>query len=156
MLLAIWDISLYTHHMETRYTNRAGLLQVYAISVTVVLSLCNISVKSYAAGFEAIPLGTLTVTSYQPIPAQTDNSPTWTSIGDRTTKFGAAVSQDMLKDGRVKYGDVLYIPTLGYRVVNDCMNARHKNAVDLLVFTHKEEKAVGVRHIRVYKIGGLQ
>lgn len=105
---------------------------------------------------QAILLGFLTVTSYQPIRAQTDNSPTWTSIGDRTTKFGVAVSQDMLKDGRVKYGDILYIPGFGYRVVNDCMNARHKNAVDLLVFTHREEKKVGVRHLNVYKIGGPQ
>lgn len=140
--------------MNTRYA-----IPVYAICVTAVLSVCNISVKSYSAeltGFKAVSLGVLQVTSYQPIPAQTDDSPTWTSIGDRTTKFGIAVSQDMLRDGRVKYGDILYIPDFGYRVVNDCMNARHKNAVDLLVFTHREEKAVGVRRINVYRVGGLQ
>lgn len=95
----------------------------------------------------------VTLTSYQPVKAQTDDSPTWTSIGDRTTKFGAAVSQDFLKDGRLKYGDVLYVPGFGYRVVNDCMNARHKNALDLLVLTHAEEKKVGVRkNFKVYKV----
>jgi hypothetical protein len=52
----------------------------------------------------------------------------------------------------VAYGDILYIPGYGYRVVNDTMNARHKNHVDLLVNTHDEEKAVGVRHLKVFKV----
>ena len=101
---------------------------------------------------EALLLGTLTVTSYQAIPSQTDSSPGWTAIGDKTTKFGVAVSQDMLKDGRIKYGDVLLIDGYGLRVVNDCMNARHKNRIDLLVFSHAEEKRVGTRHLRVWRI----
>lgn len=99
-----------------------------------------------------ILLGTLTMTSYRPIESQTDDSPTFTSIGDRTTRFGCAVSQDMLKSGLVSYGDVLYIPGYGYRVVNDTMNARHKNHIDLLVNTHEEEKSVGVRHLKVFKV----
>lgn len=99
-----------------------------------------------------ILLGTMTLTSYRPIAEQTDSSPTYTSIGDRTTKFGCAVSQDMLKSGLVSYGDVLYIPGYGYRIVNDTMNARHRNHVDLLVNTHEEEKAVGVRHLQVFKV----
>lgn len=99
-----------------------------------------------------IILGTMTLTSYRPIAEQTDDSPTYTSIGDRTTKFGCAVSQDLLKDGLVAYGDVLYVPGYGFRIVNDTMNARHKKHVDLLVFTHNEEKAVGVRHLKVFKV----
>lgn len=99
-----------------------------------------------------VVLGVLTVTSYRPIQSQTDDSPTWTSIGDRTTKFGIAVSQDLLKSGVVKYGDVLYIPGVGFRIVNDCMAVHKKNAVDILVFTHKEEKRFGVRHLKVYKV----
>lgn len=100
----------------------------------------------------AVLLGNLTVTSYQPVSKQTDSSPTWTSIGDRTTKFGVAVSQDLLKSGKVKYGDILYIPGFGYRVVNDCMHKRMTNHIDLLVFTHAEEKRVGTRHLKVYVV----
>lgn len=92
----------------------------------------------------------VTLTSYQPIPEQTDGSPTWTSIGDRTSKFGCAVSQDLLRSGRVSYGDVLLIDGFGYRIVNDTMNARIRNGVDLLVFTHAEEKKIGVRHVTVH------
>lgn len=97
-------------------------------------------------------LGVLTVTSYRPVAGQTDASPTWTSIGDRTTKFGVAVSQDMLADGRVHYGDVLYIPGYGLRVVNDCMNARHRDRIDLLVFSYDEEKMIGTRQLKVYVV----
>ena len=100
----------------------------------------------------AVALVGLTLTSYQPIAKQTDSSPTWTSIGDRTTKFGVAVSQDMLADGRVKYGDVLYIEGVGYRVVNDCMNKRHTNRIDVLVFTYAEEKRIGTRKVGVWRI----
>jgi 3D (Asp-Asp-Asp) domain-containing protein len=101
---------------------------------------------------EALLLGTLTITSYRPVPAQTDASPTWTSIGDRTTKFGCAVSQDLLKSGKIHYGDILYIEGYGTKVVNDTMHPRHKNAIDMLVFTHDEEKAVGTRHLKVWKL----
>jgi 3D (Asp-Asp-Asp) domain-containing protein len=106
---------------------------------------------------QAILLGILTVTSYRPVPEQTKPECTGrfhctTSIDDGITKFGVAVSQDMLKDGRVHYGDVLFVEGYGYRVVNDCMGARHKNAIDLMVLTRDEEKAVGVRHKRVLLI----
>lgn len=99
-----------------------------------------------------ILLGTLTLTSYRPIKEQTDDSPTYTSIGDRTTRFGCAVSQDLLANGLVNYGDVLYIPGYGFRIVNDTMNKRHTNHIDLLVNTHQEEKAVGVRHLKIFKV----
>lgn len=108
-------------------------------------------------------LGMLTVTSYQPIPAQTKPEckgrfSCTTSIDDGITKYGVAVSQDLLKSGAVHYGDVLYVSGYGSRVVNDCMAAKNHNAIDLMVFTRAEEKQVGVRHSDVYvlKIGGTK
>lgn len=102
--------------------------------------------------FLTVLLGTMTITSYQPIPAQTDESPTWTSNGDRTTKYGIAVSRDLLESGEVRYGDVLLVEGLGLRVVNDCMAKRHRQSVDLLVFTHAEERRIGVRRGRIWRI----
>lgn len=107
---------------------------------------------------KAILLGILTVTSYRPVPEQTKPEcrgrfHCTTSIDDGITKFGVAVSQDLIKSGRVHYGDVLYIEGYGFRVVNDCMGPRHRNAIDLMVLTREEEKAVGVRHQRVLVIG---
>ena len=101
---------------------------------------------------ELVLLGLLQVTSYRPIPSQTDSSPTWTSIGDRTTKYGIAVSQDLLRSKVVKYGDILCVDRYGCRVVNDCMGDRHSWAIDMLVFTKAEEKRVGIRRLKVWKL----
>lgn len=106
---------------------------------------------------QMILLGVLTVTSYRPIPAQTKPECTsrfhcTTSIDDGITKFGVAVSQDMLKSGEVHYGDILWIDGYGYRTVNDCMGDKARRAIDLMVFTRDEEKAVGVRHKKVLLI----
>ncbi len=68
------------------------------------------------------------------------------------TRSGLAVSQDLLKSGGVRYGDVLCVEGYGCRVINDCMNARMRNSVDLLVFTKAEERRIGTRHLRVYKL----
>jgi len=106
-------------------------------------------------------LGILQITSYQPIPAQTkpeciDRHHCETSIGDGITMFGAAASQDLLSSGKLHYGDVVYVPGFGYRIINDTMNKRITNSIDLLVFTRAEEKKVGVRHLKVYRIGDPQ
>lgn len=115
-------------------------------------------------------LGTMTVTSYQPIPAQTkpecrNRYDCTTSIDDGITQFGVAVSQDLLQNGTVKYGDVLNVPGFGLRVVNDCMGltrcvkrdanrecirrAPQTRAIDLMVFSYDEERKVGVRRLPV-------
>lgn len=66
--------------------------------------------------------------------------------------FGVAVSQDLLKDGTVKYGDVLYIEGVGMRVINDCMHPRHHRRLDVLVFTYAEEKRIGTRRCKVWRV----
>jgi len=106
---------------------------------------------------KAIALGIVILTSYRPVPEQTkpecrNRYHCTTSIDDGVTKFGIAVSQDWLKSGEIHYGDVLYIPGYGYRIVNDTMNIRHKRSVDLMVLTREEEKAVGVRKIEIFKL----
>jgi 3D (Asp-Asp-Asp) domain-containing protein len=103
-------------------------------------------------------LGTCTITSYQPVPAQTkpecrDRYHCTTSIDYGITQYGAAVSQDFLKSGQVHYGDALQIEGFGtMRIVNDTMNRRHKKHVDLLVFSYAEEKKVGTQHRKVWVI----
>lgn len=97
----------------------------------------------------------VTLTSYRPVKEQTDDSPEWTSIGEHVTKYGAAASQDLLASGILQYGDTVYVPGFGYRTINDCMAKRHKNAIDLLVFTKEEEHFVGVRHLKIYRLERL-
>ena len=102
-------------------------------------------------------LGVLQITSYRPIPAQTkpecvNRHQCETSIGDGITMYGIAASQDMLKSGEVHYGDIVLVDGYGYRVINDCLGPRAHRAFDLLVFTRAQEKAVGVRHLKVWLV----
>lgn len=81
-------------------------------------------------------LGHLTATSYRSTPRQTDNSPYFTSIGDKVHRGGVAVSRDLLcgackklhrrckhpeNQTKVHYGDWLFAKELGFLQVNDVM-----------------------------------
>lgn len=104
-------------------------------------------------------LGVLTVTSYRPIPAQTkptclDRHYCETSIGENVSEMGVAISQDLLESGTVHYGDCLYVPGIGYRIVNDTMARRNRKAVDIFVYTKNEERKIGVRHLEIYLMKG--
>jgi len=106
---------------------------------------------------EAVLLGTLTVTSYRAVPEQTKPECTGrhhceTSIDENVSELGVAVSQDLLAGGQVHYRDVLFISGVGYRIVNDCTARRLHNTVDVFVYTRAEEKAFGVRHLKVYVV----
>lgn len=107
---------------------------------------------------ELILISTLTqITSYRPVPAQTrpectDRFHCDTANGDGITMYGVAVSGDYLDSGELKFGDILYVPHFGMRVVNDRMGTRATHAIDLLVFTKAQEHAVGTRHEKVYVV----
>lgn len=87
-------------------------------------------------------IGNLTITSYRPVPEQTDSTPFITANGDRVKKGGVALSRNLLQrwGGVVKYGDTIYIDELGFFEVNDTMNKRHVNWADVFVWTLDEEK----------------
>jgi len=99
-------------------------------------------------------IGTMTVTSYRSIPNQTDNSPWHTSTGERVTIRGCAVSRDLLKanGGPLEYGDLIYVEGFGYRFVNDTMNKRMKQHIDLWVPTYSEERKVGITSGKIYLV----
>jgi 3D (Asp-Asp-Asp) domain-containing protein len=106
---------------------------------------------------KVIALGLMTITSYRATPAQTkpeclDNDRCWTANGEHVSQLGIAVSQDLLADGEVRYGDIIYVPGFGSRIVNDCMSKRLHRSFDLFVYTAQAEHKVGVRHLHVYKI----
>lgn len=91
----------------------------------------------------AVYIATVTPTAYQPIPAQTDNTPLIAANGKMVHSDGIAVSRDLHKrwGGQLDFGDLVYIEGIGYKIVNDTMNERHRNAIDILVRTHREEAA---------------
>lgn len=124
-------------------------------------------------GFEAIAMVVM-MTGYMSEVRQTDSSPNITSVGTHVHAHGMAVSQDQLcpaslfKDLRIKrhradqchlknkvhYGDVFLVPGYGYRIVNDCMNKRHKKSIDLWVATKREEAQIKPGKKRIYWVRG--
>lgn len=102
-------------------------------------------------------LGTLTITSYRAVPQQTkatclDRWHCTTATGDTPSEQGLAVSQDLLASGEVHYGDIVCVDGYGCRIVNDCLNKRHKKAIDLFVYTYAEEKKVNTQHRKTWVI----
>ena len=95
-------------------------------------------------------IGLLQVTSYRSVPNQTDDTPYITSIGEHVHMGGIAVSQDLLKSGKLHYHDTVYVQGFGYYQVNDTMNVRIHDAIDIWVETKAEERLVGVQHHNVY------
>lgn len=93
----------------------------------------------------------VTLTSYRSVPEQTDSTPYITSRGTRVNSHTLAVSQDLL-EGEACYGDAVYIPGFGFKIVEDVMNARHNKSMDMWVASHDQEKGVGVRRLHVYVV----
>jgi len=97
---------------------------------------------------EAILISSFTmVTAYRPVPEQTKPEcrgryGCTTSIDENVSMLGAAVSQDLLASGKVRYRDVLLVPGVGYRIVNDCTHPRLRNTVDVFVYTLAQEKNI--------------
>lgn len=101
-------------------------------------------------------LGNYTVTAYQSVRNQTDASPYTTSIGERTSPHGVAVSQDWLDKKIVSYGDLIYIEDVGWRIVNDCMNERYRERFDIWVANNGEEssfhKRFANRKLKIWRV----
>lgn len=86
----------------------------------------------------------VTVTIYHPVPEQTDATPDILASGKKIKIRTAglyryiAVSRDLLSrwGGPLSYGDIVYIKNAGelsgYYIVEDTMNARWTNRVDIL------------------------
>ncbi len=107
-----------------------------------------------------IIIGSLQVTSYRSVYSQTDNTPYNTSTGEHVSPDGVAISQDMLcpickkehkrcknpSKSEIHYNDWLYIQGVGLKRVNDVMNKRHKNHLDVWVSSLDEEKTFFKEH----------
>lgn len=108
--------------------------------------------------FKGVFLGTMTATAYRSVPEQTDSSPFITATGGRVHENGVALSRNLLKrwGGLVNYGDIIYVEDIGFKVVNDTMNKRHFNHIDIWVKTSKEEKSFHTqyksRKLKIYVI----
>lgn len=103
----------------------------------------------------AVLIAKVVVTSYRSVPEQTKpHGCEWTAIGEHVSVRGIAVSQDLLakNGGPLHYGDLIYVEGVGFKFVNDCMNARWTNRADVWVPTYADEKKFGVRVARIWLV----
>ena len=98
----------------------------------LVLSLLSVAwVYEDGGGMATVPLGQVTITSYQAVESQTDGNPFITADGTdlrETNEQVCAVSQDLLwfMGGVVRWGDTLWLytpPAVAQCVVRDTMAA---------------------------------
>ena len=104
--------------------------------------------QALAAGI--FPSYTLTMTGYNAVPGQTDDTPYETAAGTYTNpQTVAAISQDLV--GQLPFGTIIEVQGpgredgwcndktvadhIGYRVIADTMNIRLHNRVDILFST---------------------
>jgi 3D (Asp-Asp-Asp) domain-containing protein len=118
-----------------------------------------------ASSSRALMVITAKSTAYNSLSAQTDNSPFVTATGART-RFGVvALSRDLLR--RIPYGSIVRIEDLGswangrgrgtYNrmlsgvnfIVEDTMNARKRNTIDVWMPSRRAAIQWGARQIRV-------
>jgi len=88
----------------------------------------------------------VSVTNYYPAANQCQGDYTITADGSKIDTVAlrtgqlkwCALSRDMLSrwGGAYNYGDSIYLSGLGWYEVHDCMNARFKQKVDVLSYTH--------------------
>jgi 3D (Asp-Asp-Asp) domain-containing protein len=116
-------------------------LQVATVVFLVVLYTDLQFVKHDIKELRELKFDTVKVTTYMPVPSQTDATPLITASGFKLNPKNprkdriVAVSRDI--KSRLKFGDKIKLVGIGdysgVYVVHDVMNKRFKNRVDILI-----------------------
>lgn len=107
------------------------------------------------ADFEKIELNNISITSYNNEPKQTDSTPNIMASNRLVYEGAVAISPDLKSKYKLKYGDLIYIHTLQrYYVIEDLMNKRFKNRIDIFSFDKKWSLNLHLKNQKVviYKI----
>jgi 3D (Asp-Asp-Asp) domain-containing protein len=86
----------------------------------------------------------VTVTAYNPEEDQCDEDPYVTASMRRVRSGTVAVSRDLFRQGWV-FGRKIRIEGLGIFEINDLMNKRFSNRIDVFMWDHNQAEAFGKR-----------
>jgi len=86
----------------------------------------------------------LTITAYSPTREECDDDPNITASMEKVKEGGVAVSRDLFKKGWV-FGKKVYIEGHGIYRINDLMNKRYKNRVDIFIWNTNKALEFGVK-----------
>ena len=98
-------------------------------------------------GFKMLSISHTRVTAYNNLPAQTNNQPNVGASNRKVFVGSCAVSRDILRDYKVKYGDILCIQkNRQCYFIEDTMNKRYDGEngkhVDIFMYDLEEAKRV--------------
>lgn len=85
------------------------------------------------------------VTAYNPVVAQTDNTPEITASNKRVRPGIVALSRDLEQEFGFRFGDTVVIEGIGCFVFEDRMNKRWTRRVDILMHSREAARKFGVQ-----------
>jgi len=131
--------------------DRVSNLEVRLADSNVALKLSALKVRFLEANIRALRANwnrKVTVTAYTPCTEETDQDPTITA-SMRGVRLGTvAVSRDLFDAGWT-FGMRVYINGHGVFMINDLMNSRHKNRVDIFMWKKERAKRFGSKVVKV-------
>ena len=91
----------------------------------------------------------VTITAYSPREGECDEDPFITASMEPVRHGGIAVSRDLFNQGWT-FGKRVYIPGYGVYRINDLMNVRWSERIDMFFFSTEEAKAFGNKEITAH------
>ena len=102
---------------------------------------------------DIMELNGITITSYNNIAEQTDDTPHIMASNRIVYEGAVAISRDLKSKYDLKYGDILEHNNRFF-VIEDLMNERYKNRVDIFSFDKEYSKNIHFKNqnIKIYKL----
>ena len=127
---------------------------IFSISISLIhnleKTLSEITVEINKNNKPKNPIQSFTITAYTAHKSETNNNPQLTAIMEKPIPGGTcAVSREFMH----WLGSRIYIERIGVRRVNDLMNKRFTNRIDLCVPTKKDAKKFGKQKHNVVFLG---
>jgi len=94
------------------------------------------------------------VTAYTPSVKECDSDPFITASNKKIGPGQIAVSRDLFFKKGMTFGKKVYIEGLGIFKVNDLMPRKHRNAIDVVMFSERKALKFGVKHKRIALLEG--
>jgi len=135
---------------ELTVQNKLPLVNIITQGTTI-----NVVYNLHNVNYEEINLDKIIITSYNNESKQTDNSPNIMASNRLVYEGAVAISRDLKTKYNLKWGDLIYIDTLQrYFVIEDLMNERFKNRIDIFSFNKDWSLRLHLKsqRITIYKI----
>lgn len=120
----------------------AALVLIFSITLLLLVITVSESKKTITSNDQTFEV---TITAYTPRVEETDSTPMITACNTKSREGIVAVSRDLFKSGTA-CGKVVILHGYGKFVIEDTMNKRYSNRVDILVDKVSEARAIGINN----------